>query len=221
MYATIISRAHQVRYQVAALAALLTLIVAAFALVSNRRDPVAISAVLAPAPVVSSPAPAVAPLSAAPQTERQGLKPAAGVAGDTSSAGVGAGAASEPAPRLGVAAGDAGHRLLADEHERQITRLLQMSPTEAWQLDVDVPASVAKQERALLTLLGKPAADSAPAAKAAWLLAAEHERQITRLLQMSPTEAWQLDVDVPASILKHERALANVLRVLRTAAAAR
>ena len=215
------ARAHLFRYQVAILVALLTLIVAAFALVSNRRDPVAVSTVLPPAAVVSSPAPAVAPLSAAPQTERQGDKPAAGVAGDTSSASVGAGAASEPAPSLGVAAGDAGDRLLAAEHERLITRLLQMSPSEAWQLDVDVPTSIAKQERALLTLLGKPAADSAPAARAAWLLAAEHERQITRLQQMSPSEAWQLDVDVPASILKHERALANVLRDLRTDAAAR
>ena len=207
MHATIISRARLFRYQVAVLAALLTLIVAGFALISNRRDPVAVSTVLPSAPVVSGPAPAAAPL-----TERQGEQPAAGIAGDTSSAG----AASQPAPSFGAAAGDRGDQLLAAEHERQITRLLQMSPSEAWQLDVDVPASIAEQERALLKLLGKPAADSAPAAKAAWLLAAEHERQITRLLQMSPSEAWQLDVDVPATILKHERALTGVLRVMRT-----
>ncbi len=63
------------------------------------------------------------------------------------------------------------------------------------------------------------ARDSSPARpagdRAAQLLGAEHARIIARLQQMSPAEAWLLEIDVPASIAKHERALLELRGVWR------
>ena len=105
---------------------------------------------------------------------------------------------SSPGPAGTPPASDPVARLLAAEHARIIARLGQMSPAEAWLLELDVPASIARHTYALDTLRGTPAR-----------LAAVHGRLLTRLQQMSPAEAWLLEIDVAAGIAEQECMLAS------------